>query len=137
VKLSLRHFFIKQFSFALFVLISKKIYFHYLSHICAFLLHFSVLFELFLELTEKFLFVFGFGKFSIWNLHSDDNLSFLGQPDKLRWCVYKPVIWPDPLQPGVGHLLVGPAEKNGKFIIKFKADTLKEKFLCNSRDLKR
>lgn len=49
VKLSLRHFFIKQFSFALFILISKKIYFHYLSHICLLITFFCALWTFFLR----------------------------------------------------------------------------------------
>lgn len=28
---------------------------------------------------------------------------FIGHPDKLLWCEYKPVTWPVPSQPGVGH----------------------------------
>lgn len=28
---------------------------------------------------------------------------FFGQPDKLLWWEYNPVIWPVPSQPGVGH----------------------------------
>lgn len=38
-----------------------------------------------------------------------------GHPDRLRWCGYKPVTWPVPSQPGVGHLLsfFSPLEYSG------------------------
>lgn len=32
----------------------------------------------------------------------------------LLWCVYKPVTWPCPVQPGVGHLLFSEIDGNGK-----------------------
>lgn len=38
-------------------------------------------------------------------LLSGGTLSLCGQPDRLRWCGYRPVTWPVPSQPGVGHRL--------------------------------
>ena len=38
-------------------------------------------------------------------LLSGGTLSLCGQPDRLRWCGYKPVTWPVPSQPGVGQRL--------------------------------
>lgn len=39
------------------------------------------------------------------NLLSGGTLSLCGQPDRLRWWGYRPVTWPVPSQPGVGHRL--------------------------------
>lgn len=38
-------------------------------------------------------------------LLSGGTLSLCGQPDRLRWWGYRPVTWPVPSQPGVGHRL--------------------------------
>lgn len=38
-------------------------------------------------------------------LLSGGTLSLWGQPDRLRWWGYRPVTWPVPSQPGVGHRL--------------------------------
>lgn len=39
------------------------------------------------------------------DLLSGGTLTLCGHPDKLLWCGYKPVTWPVPSQPGVGHLM--------------------------------
>lgn len=39
------------------------------------------------------------------NLLSGGTLSLCGQPERLRWWGYRPVTWPVPSQPGVGHRL--------------------------------
>lgn len=38
-------------------------------------------------------------------LLSGGTLSLCGQPERLRWWGYRPVTWPVPSQPGVGHRL--------------------------------
>lgn len=50
------------------------------------------------------------------DLLSGGTLSLWGHPDRLRWCGYRPVTWPVPSQPGVGHLLsfFSPLEESGK-----------------------
>lgn len=40
-----------------------------------------------------------------WNLLSGGTLSLCGHPERLRWWGYRPVTWPVPSQPGVGHRL--------------------------------
>lgn len=51
-----------------------------------------------------------------WDLLSGGTRSLWGHPDRLRWCGYRPVTWPVPSQPGVGHLLsfFSPLEESGK-----------------------
>lgn len=45
-----------------------------------------------------------------------------GQPDKLLWCVYRPVWWPEPSQPGVGQASLPPSKIAVSILNKRKAN---------------